>query len=218
MGCYDCPEHGLNGIAVLCEHAAAQLDGGELEPTHDFDLFELCSECFRGATASPPTLEIETLPHKARCWMCFERERVRYARAHGLDDPFFVYEHTLWPIHRDERDELRTLLLSRFRFAPDKMSDGARPALFVVGGTYQQPTTITAYGVHDVAAQDELAAVVQGFFEHRTRFQRRLAFIEEMLVERWTSADGRSYGRRHRDHDERVLRVEAQTQRIQRPK
>jgi hypothetical protein len=91
------------------------------------------------------------------------------------------------------------------------MSDREQPALFVTGGSYRTPTTLTAYGVLDPATQDEIAAVVQGFFETRPRFQRRLVFVEEMLVQRWTSEDGRSFGRRHRDEDERVLRVEAKT-------
>jgi hypothetical protein len=211
MGCYDCPEHGLNGLGVLCEHAADQLQSGALEPTRSFELFELCDACFIGATSAPPTIDIETLPHEAFCSMCFDRARVRYARSRGLADPFFVYEHTLWPIHRDELDELKNTLLSHFRFPQCAMSDRALPALFVTGGSYRRPTSITAYGVLDAATQDEITAVVQGFFEKRTRFQRALVFVEEMLVDRWTSADGRSFGRRHRDEDERVLRIEAKT-------
>lgn len=211
MGCYDCPEHGLNGLAILCEHAGAQMQSGELEPTRSFELFQLCSACFDGANSAPPTIDIETLAHEAFCGMCFDRARVRYARSRGLADPFFVYEHTLWPIHGDELDELRATLLSRFRFPQSAMSDDEQPALFVTGGTYREPTTITAYGALDAATQDEITAVVQRFFEHRTRFQRKLVFVEQMLVERWVSDDKRSFGRRHRFEDERVLRVEVQT-------
>jgi hypothetical protein len=209
MGLFRCDVHGINPIVALCEHAAAQLDRGALDETESIDMIEACAECSQAlrASSSPPD-ESTDLPHHARCSMCFDLARVRRARAFGEADPFFVYERTLWPIDRDELDELRGLLLRSFTFPVSAMSDTQQPACWVVAGSYARPTTITVYGIVDTATQDALAALVRRFFDGRTRNQAKVVFVEAMVVDAWRSADGKSHGRSHRRELERVLRIE----------
>jgi hypothetical protein len=188
MGVYRCSIHGMNGIAALCAHAADQVERGLLEATHIASSVECCEACFRSD---------QPVEEEACCAMCVDAARIHGARTRGEPDPFFVYEHALWPID-SKLSELRALLRSRFTF----------PAMQVAAGSFRSPVCIEVYGILDATTQDAITECVKSFFAALTRNQAKLTFFEAMIVEEWVSEDGMSRGRKHRRDQECVLRVE----------
>jgi hypothetical protein len=228
MGLYLCNVHGLVSIALLCEHAAAQVSRGVLDRTHATPLMQVCSACMKAhpefallkgldlfdAAMEDPALgpavdamwEFRT---KAQCGMCVDAARIHGARRRGEPDPFVVYERSLWPIDSKLVNQLRASLLSRFTFPISAMSGRtSESSLSVLAGSFRDPVRVEVYGILDASTQDEITALVKTFFEGLTRNQAKLTFFDAMVVEHRVSKDGKSGLQTHRREQERVLRVE----------
>jgi hypothetical protein len=230
MGLYLCKKHGRAGIVEACPHAADTISEGHYGQFHRIEFFGtllVCQECLRNYDLANfkglPSYFASELPdyddaveafteiyerlegRRVFCSECVAAAEVTQARREGRPDPYPVYERTLTENHREILNELEAHLIDRVEFQFSKVNHAERrKAVFVHGGNYRQPVTVTIYYVTTTDDQDFIVLLVANFLAKFELNQAKAVFFAEEVWITWSNPEkGTSGGRRG---EEKLLR------------
>jgi hypothetical protein len=115
----------------------------------------------------------------------------------GRPDPYRVYERTLTENHREILNELEAHLISRFEFQFSAVNPAKRErAVFVRGGDYRQPLTVTTYYVTTAEEQDFIVLLLTDFLAKFELNQAKVAFFAAEVWTTWFNPEKRTSGGR----------------------
>ncbi|MGO9487161.1 MAG: hypothetical protein ACLPX9_21735 [Rhodomicrobium sp.] len=201
MGICICEKHGRAGIVEVCPHAGDLIDKGRYGDFHLIDVLGLllvCEECFRGYNLQ----QFENRPRfwehpdeqaeeaylgiyerlegrRVKCAECVATAEVAQARRDGKPDPFPVFERTLTANHREVLEQLEAHLIHNFDFEPSIVEHQRKErAVFVQGGNYREPLTVTVYYVTAADKQEQIASLIADFLAAFELNQCRIRFFQ----------------------------------------
>jgi hypothetical protein len=213
VGVFICEKHGQAGIVEACPHAAEIIGQENYHQFHRIEIFGVmlvCEECLRkyklaGFEGYPSWIEAERpdeeldkavdaylekyerlIGRRAFCSECVAAAEVAQTRREGGPDPFPVYERTFTANHSEALGELKEHLATSFEFRYSVVNPAER-AVFVSGGNYRQPMTVTIYYVTMPNEQDFIVSLVRNFVARSERNQVRVIFFEAEVWTTWLS-------------------------------
>jgi hypothetical protein len=212
-----CERHGHTGIVEVCPHAGDIIANGCYGDFHLIDVYGLllvCEECFHRYGLSQfencpclwdhPDQKVEDAyfeiyerleGRRVKCAECVAAAEVAQARKDGRPDPFPVFERTLTENHRETLDRLKAHLIRNFDFQFSAVEpDGKKRAVFVKGGHYRQPLTVTVYYITAANGQERIASLVANFLAEYELNQCRIRFLEAEVWTTWVNVAKRASG------------------------
>lgn len=225
MGKCICARHGHTGIVEVCPHAGDSIANGCYGDFHLIDVFGkllVCKECFHRYGLSQfencprlwehPDEKLEDAyfeiydrleGRRVECAECVAAAEVAQARKDGRPDPFPVFERTLTANHRETLDRLEAHLIRNFDFQLSAVRpDGKKRAVFVEGGHYRLPLTVTAYYVTAADEQERIASLIANFLAEFELNQCKACFFEAEVWITWVNVEKHVSGGRR---DEETL-------------
>lgn len=202
-----CQIHGSQSFYEVCEHIWENFENGIIPEMKKLPVLmtRICNECFAnnnveelGKVTIEDILELpeeeqikleekiitiyDNLKRKTKCIECLNDIKLFAARKNGEELPFEPYENTL--MHKDENkiEELRKLLISRYKFKNFKNPYiNTLKAFHITSGGISYPFSIKFYYVTSEEDQNLLLKLIDNFFEEIPEKQRKISFYESEI-------------------------------------
>jgi hypothetical protein len=218
-----CKKHGRAGLVEFCPHVADVIASGNYCHFHRIEVLGtllVCSQCLRkygleqferrrsyieepdDGLIDAYEKSYECLEERRQgCAECVAAAEVAQARKDGKPDPFPVYERTLTANQQATLYELKACLLLNFKFQPSvRDADRRTPAMFLAGGNYRWPMTLTIYYITVPEEQDRIASLVANFLRGMELNQGKIIFFEaEVCITKSNYGAGTSHS--YRGHE-----------------